>query len=72
MSTVEHIDSILEVPYGKLSKREIEYCLNIIKMKRHEVIYNTTTKLYIKMAKHALSKKLWSICSKWYIINKKI
>jgi len=64
MSTVEHIDAILKVPYGQLSKKEIEYCLNVIKMKRHEVIFNTTTRLYIKMAKHALSRQLWSICSK--------
>ncbi|ORX51361.1 hypothetical protein BCR36DRAFT_350942 [Piromyces finnis] len=74
MSTVEHIDSLLEVPYGNLSKKEIEYCLNVIKVKRHEVIYNTTTKLYIKMAKHALAKELWNLCSKCckyitYMIN---
>jgi len=68
MSSVEHIGAILEVPYGQLSKKEIEYCLNVIKKKRHEVIYNTTTKLYIKMAKHALAGHLWSICSKWYYI----
>jgi len=65
MSTVEHIDAILKIPYGQLSKKEIEYCLNVIKMKRHEVIFNTTTRLYIKMAKHALSRQLWNICSKW-------
>ncbi|ORX79880.1 hypothetical protein BCR32DRAFT_246019 [Anaeromyces robustus] len=74
MSTVEHIDSILNVPYGKLSKKEIEYCLNVIRTKRHEVIFNTTTGLYIKMAKHALARELWSISSKCcksiaYMIN---
>jgi len=65
MSSVENIDTILNVPYGELSKREIEYCLNVISMKKHEVIYNTSTKLYIKMAKHALATKLWNLCSKW-------
>ena len=42
MSTVENIDSILDVPYGELSKKEIEYCISVISMKKHEVIYNTS------------------------------
>jgi len=65
MSTVENIDSILDVPYGELSKKEIEYCISVISMKKHEVIYNTSTKLYLKMAKHALARELWNTCSKW-------
>lgn len=65
MNTIEQIETLLKAPYGNISRKNIENCFYIIKTKKNDIFYENTVRIFISIAKHALSIEYWDIAIKW-------